>query len=119
MNKIILIFSFIILTITSCNQEDVDSEDLIKENEFISLMVQIQLMESYCQDNFVRPDHYKDLLHRSVDSLLEARGYTIEEYEISFDYYSKKPDKMFFIYEAVLDSLNQMQVEISAIPQKD
>lgn len=110
-----LLFLSLIFVFFSCGQSEELPEDVMNEKEFISVMVQIQLMESYCQDHFVRPDHYRDVLDRSVDSLLHARGFSKEEYEASFEYYSHDPEKMFKIYEAVLDSMNQMVVKVNSV----
>ncbi len=99
----------------SCGNEDKVPENIIPKEEFINLLVDIQLMEAYCQNKYVRPDIYKELLHDSVDSLLKANDRSIEEYEESFDYYSMQPDVMFQIYEQVLVKINDLQVTENAV----
>lgn len=112
MNKFILIA---LVFLFSCNSKEELPEGIIPQKEFTQLLFQTQLMESYCQEKYVRPDLYKEILHKSVDSMLQAEGYSKETFEASFDYYSLQPKKMFEIYESILESMNTMQVEISAV----
>lgn len=116
MIKQIYIFLIGFLLLISCGEtkEEVP-EDVLPKEQFVALLVEVQLMESYCQDTYVRPDVYKELLKKSVDSLLEANDVSPEEYEASFDYYSMDPKTMFEIYEQVLDAINQMQVTTNAV----
>ena len=76
-------------------------------------------MESYCQVKYVREDVYKQLIYDSVDSLMKANGRTLEEYDRSFDYYSKQPSVMFKIYEEVLNRVNQLQVTNTTVKKEE
>lgn len=113
MKKIFLIS--LIALLFSCGEKEELPENIIPQEEFITLLVDIQLMESYCQNKYVRPDVYKELLQNSVDSLLKANNRTVEEFEESFTYYSMQPKVMFQIYEQVLAKINNLQVTENAV----
>ena len=114
MKKVVYI---LMLVLFSCKSEEKIPDEIIPQKEFTHLLFQVQLMESYCQNKYVRPDLYKDILHKSVDSLLTLEGYSEEEYKTSFEYYTHRPKLMFTIYEAVLDSMNVMQVKVNAVQE--
>ncbi|MEZ4938916.1 MAG: DUF4296 domain-containing protein [Crocinitomicaceae bacterium] len=114
----VLILVFFIFS--ACREEkEKTPENLIPQEEFTSLLVDIQLMESYCLDTYVRPDIYNELLQHSIDSLLKVKGRNIQEYETSFDYYAQHPQIMFQIYEKVLEEINTMQVTNNAVENEN
>jgi hypothetical protein len=116
MKNVIFIFVFVLL---SCKSNEVSiPDDVIPEKEFVEIMVQVQLMEAYCQNKYVRPDLYKDLLHNSVDSLLKTKNLTSEEFRESFNFYAMEPKLMFQVYEQVLEKINEMQVKVNAVETK-
>ena len=113
--KKLLVFSAILILFACGHSEDDVPENIIPKEEFVDLLVNIQLMESYCQNKYVRPDLYKDLLVNSIDSLLKENGRTIEEYEESFEFYSMRPKVMFQVYEEVLERINTLELETNAV----
>ncbi|MCB0477140.1 MAG: DUF4296 domain-containing protein [Crocinitomicaceae bacterium] len=120
MIKKIHILAVGLLILSSCGQKEESlPEGIIPKEEFTEILVQVQLMESYCQDTYVRPDIYKELLQNSVDSLLKAHGKTTEEYVASFDYYTTQPEVMFEVYEKVLEKINNMQVTTNAVKKEE
>lgn len=107
----------LLVGVFACQEGDPSSEEIIPEGEFVELMVEIQLIEAYCQNRYVDPKKFDELLHRSVDSILVTEGYSKEQFEASFDFYSRKPEKMFRVYESVLEKINELQIQENSTSQ--
>lgn len=102
------IIPILILTIFSCGEEEKEiiPDNVLSKEEFIPVLVDLQILESHFQRQFARVDLYRDALDSSSQSIFEDHKITKADFVISLNHYSNYPDTLFLIYEAALDTLN-------------
>ena len=104
------------LSLFSCSEEvkeEAPPIDIISEVDIIPIIIDLQMLESHYQRMYSRPDVFKDALDSASNIVFEDRSVTRNRFETSYDYYASKPDILFSIYEATLDTLNQRITERS------
>ncbi len=105
MRKIAPIF-FLLLISCGGDKSTPVPENILTKEEFIPVLVDLQILESHFQRQFSRVDLYRESLDSSSRSVFEAHGITKADFEESLAYYSTLPDTLFLIYEAALDTIN-------------
>jgi len=88
----------------SVEETDIPVE-ILKKEDFIPVVVDLQILEAHFQRQFSRSDLYRDALDSSSALIFEDHGITKEIFSNSLDYYVATPDTLFTIYEAALDSI--------------
>ncbi len=110
-----ILFVVIIALVVSCapkQPDDTPPPDLIDQNKFALIMVDVQLIEG------MRVHKLGPKRENSVDmvplyeDVFQKHGITEEEFRRTFEYYTNHPDKMKEIYEQVVDSLTTMEVKV-------
>jgi len=66
----------------------------------------LQILESHFQRQFARVDLYRDALDSSSSVIFETYDITKAGFATNLDYYAEKPDSLFAIFEAALDTIN-------------
>lgn len=99
---------FILIIFTACGSNAVKPvpDGILKKEELIPVIVDLQVIESHYQRNFARVDLYRDALDSSSATIFANRGITKEIYVASIRYYAEDPDTLYTIYEAALDTIN-------------
>ncbi len=100
----------LILVLCSCGEKKTDAlsqpTDLIDKAEYISILVELEILEAHFQRQYARVDLY----HKSLDSssyyIFEEHGVTKNQFKESMNFYASNPDSLYAIYEATLDSIN-------------
>jgi len=94
--------------LVSCGGEEVDPRpaDVLSKEEFIPVLVDLQILESHFQRQFARIDLYRQSLDSSSQLIFKDHGTTKADFVTSLNYYSGQPDTLFLIYEAALDTIN-------------
>tara|TARA_B100001287_G_scaffold189148_2_gene159742 strand:- start:10884 stop:11192 length:309 start_codon:yes stop_codon:yes gene_type:complete len=87
--KAIVLFFFLVLV--SC--EDKDKEPPVSREKFISIYSEVMILESYYQLNFRNTNIYKDSLRKSVNNVLEKNKVSFEDFEKTFNYYSRHQEE--------------------------
>jgi hypothetical protein len=108
------LFIFLLGGCENATQTDVPA-NLIKKDKLISLIVDLQILESHFQRQFSRVDLYRDALDSSSSLIYQTHNITKNEFKESVDYYAAYPDSLFIIYEAALDTISY---RINAIQTK-
>ena len=91
----------------SCSEDVSETPDyLIEKEKFIQVIVDVHLLEEYYHRLYVHEEAYKEALDSATYFVFEDYGVNKEKFEKSLDYYSSKPDSLFSIYEAALDTIN-------------
>ena len=85
------IFFFLILILISC--EITDKAPPISREKFKSVYSEIMILESYYQLNFRNTNIYKDSLLKSVNHVLEKNKVSFEDFEKTFNYYSRHQEE--------------------------
>lgn len=108
------LFIFLLSACENATEADVPAI-LIKKDKLISVIVDLQILESHFQRQFSRVDLYRDALDSSSNLIYESHNITKNEFKESIDYYATYPDSLFIIYEAALDTISY---RINAIQTK-
>tara|TARA_B100001059_G_scaffold210103_1_gene223544 strand:- start:468 stop:776 length:309 start_codon:yes stop_codon:yes gene_type:complete len=85
------IFFFFFLVLISC--ENTDKAPPISREKFKSVYSEIMILESYYQLNFRNTNIYKDSLLKSVNHVLEKNKVSFEDFEKTFNYYSRHQEE--------------------------
>jgi hypothetical protein len=115
--------SLILLFIVSCapkeEKELQPPPGAIPQEKFTSVMLDIQLIEG------MKVHKLGPRVDRGIDmsslysEIFEKHKITREEFELTYGFYRSHPDKMEVIYEAVLDSLTTLEVEVKKEYQQE
>ena len=99
-----LIFVFITCSLFAC---EVDKPlGVMSEDEMVNLMIDIHLTQAELQVRNFGHEESKIIYNRILqDSIVQKRGWDLEEVQESVDYYLGDIPKYSKIYERVLDSL--------------
>jgi len=98
----------IVLLSCEAKRETAIPDNLILKKDLISIIIELETVEAYFEQVHKRPLLYKDALDSSCLVVLQKYGVTKPQLESSIDYYSFYPDSIFSIYEATLDTVNNM-----------
>ena len=98
MKSIVVVF---LLVLISC--ENTDTAPPISGDKFKSVYSEIMILESYYQLNFRNPNIYKDSLLESVDRVLENNKVSFEDFEKTFNYYSRHQEEFQEINTALIE----------------
>ncbi len=101
---------FILVFIFSCssNHQVSPPADLIKKDLLIETIIDLEVMEAYYEQIHKRPQVYKTTLDSASNQILREKGLTKVQLESTLAYYSAMPDSLYQLYEATLDSVNNM-----------
>jgi Domain of unknown function (DUF4296) len=99
---------FILFFLTSCKSEvsDVAPAELISADKMISLIIDLQILETHYNRLFQQPQLYKNALDSASSFVFEKHNVTKSQFDSSYTYYSNEPNTIYGIYEAALDSIN-------------
>ena len=99
--KVIVIVLFLVLVLFSC--ENTETPPPVSKEKFKSIYSEIMILESYYQLNFRNPNIYKDSLLESVDRVLEKNKVSFEDFEKTFNYYSRHQEEFQEINTALIE----------------
>ncbi|MEM9050870.1 MAG: DUF4296 domain-containing protein [Bacteroidota bacterium] len=101
----------------ACNESvpEVLPSDIIGEEHFTKIMVDVQLIEGM-KIHKLGPQRAKSPdMEAMYSQIFNRHDITQEDFHKTYDYYKSKPNQMELIYEAVLDSLSKLDVEVKKI----
>lgn len=119
MKNIIFILIFIPIILISCEKPIAKKpKDLIKENQMIDMIVDVQL----AQISFNFRDRQDSLISHTTAtdfyySVLNKYQVPDSVFEKSFVYYASNPKKFEKMYRKVINKLNEMKQEYSETPK--
>lgn len=101
-------FPILFILLLSCGGDEVVPlpSDVMTKEEFIPVLVDLQILESHFQRQFGRVDLYHESLDSSSLLIFADHSTSKVNFVRSLNYYSARPDTLFLIYEAVLDTIN-------------
>ncbi|MDG1350009.1 MAG: DUF4296 domain-containing protein [Crocinitomicaceae bacterium] len=100
-----LVSLFVIFLLIACTERDPDPP--LTQKKFKTVYNEIMILESYYQMNFRNLNIYKDSLRKSVDGVLEAHNVTFEEFEKTYNYYSKHQENFQDINNDLIESYSK------------
>jgi len=120
MNFLKYISFIIFLAVFSCASDGYKKvpENLITEEKFVDLMVEMHLIEANINQRFVK-------LVDSTDTSFGYYRYLFDKYEVkkvdfdsTFNYYSRNPDKLDLVYDQVQERLKAMADDLQNNEEK-
>jgi len=120
MNFLKYISFVLLLVLFSCASDGYNKtpENMISEEKFIDLMVEMHLIEANINQRFVK-------LVDSTDTSFGYYRYLFDKYEVkkvdfdsTFNYYSRNPDKLDMVYDQVQERLKAMADDLQNNEEK-
>ena len=114
-NKYIAISLIVYTTLLfSCGVKTAEEqpENLIQKEIFTEMILELQLIEAHL--NAVRVDQsvIRDSANNYFQEIFEKYGVSFEDFHSTINYYASQPEELQGIYDAVLESLSEMEVEL-------
>jgi len=115
----IRVFVIALLFLASCSDgvpRVEKPDDLIPRKKMVPLLTELVQLEAYITDEYGNITKYHKVMMKTGDSLLNAKGYTMDQFEGSIDYYGSRQEEMMSIYRDVLEDLNKDLGELQRNP---
>ena len=92
--------------------EEEQPENLIKKELFTEMILELQLIEAHLNEVRVDQSVIRDSANNFFQEIFEKHGTSFEDFDNTMNYYASQPEKLQGIYDAVLESLSEMEVEL-------
>jgi len=107
-----LLFFISIIVFYSCDNstgelKSANNKAVLSKKETCSIFEELILIETHLQNTYFSFENYRESLFISRDSILKSRSVTLDQFNKSFDYYSKTDKEMAIFYEEILNDLNE------------
>lgn len=87
------------------------SSAIIAEDKMAEILTDIHIAEAYVSYKNLQADFLKQNISNAYHLIFKNYQISEEQFEESFDYYSKNPDKMVKVYDQVLINLSKKEAE--------
>lgn len=105
--KIYLYIAIFLLIIGCDSEKPIEKPAVILDKaKLISVIVDVQILESHYQAMFQRKEVYANALDSATYFVFENHQINKSIFEDNLKYYSEYPDTLFTIYESALDTIN-------------
>jgi uncharacterized protein DUF4296 len=95
-----------------CDSKNTTPANIIQKEKFIDVLTDIQLAESYEMGNEGKRDSLLVDVRKVYLKIFQDHAISTEQFFITFDYYSRKPEEFKDIYNAVYEQLTLEQEEL-------
>ena len=114
-NKYIAIsLIFYTTLLSSCGGKAVEEQpdNLIQKEIFTEMILELQLIEAHLNEVRVDQSVIRDSANNYFQEIFEKHGTSFEDFHNTMNYYASQPEELQGIYDAVLESLSEMEVEL-------
>ena len=87
-------------------------ENLIKKEIFTEMILELQLIEAHLNEARVNQSVIRDSANNLFQEIFEKHGAALEDFNTTMNYYASQPEELQGIYDAVLESLSEMEFEL-------
>ena len=87
-------------------------ENLIKKEIFTEMILELQLIEAHLNEARVNQSVIRDSANNLFQEIFEKHGAALEDFNTTMNYYASQPEELQGIYDAVLESLSKLEVEL-------
>ena len=87
-------------------------ENLIKKEIFTEMILELQLIEAHLNEARVNQSVIRDSANNFFQEIFEKHGAALEDFNTTMNYYASQPEELQGIYDAVLESLSKLEVEL-------
>lgn len=111
MNRLNLFYLFLFsLGLIACGEEELPPpENLMPREQFVEVMVEVQLIEAVFNQNMIRSDEPRMRIARYYKETFERLGVDREDFEATHTWYHRNPDLLQEVYDEVISILSQRQ----------
>ena len=114
-NKYIAIsLIFYTILLSSCGGKTVEEQpdNLIQKEIFTEMIREFQLIEAHLNQVRVNQSVIRDSANNYFQEIFEKHGTSYEDFNSTMNYYASQPKELQGIYDIVLESLSEMEVEL-------
>ena len=106
--KHVLNIFVILFVMNSCNTDDVVSKPntFLNKEDMISVIVDVQILESHYHNKFQRPNVYANALDSATLSIFKDHKITKQIFKENLTFYAINQDSLYNMYESALDTIN-------------
>jgi hypothetical protein len=104
------VISLVMGALLACGKGRAPS-DLIGEEQFVNVMVDVHLAEASVQHLRLSADSAKLVLADHYATIMDKHNIEHQQFTTSFEYYRQHPDELSKIYEKVIERLSALEVE--------
>ena len=101
-----LFFGMFLSCDTLVKVESVKPAVFLSKNEMITILVDVQQLESHYHNKFQRPNVYANALDSATQIVFKKYDITKDVFKENLTYYALNQDTLFSVYEGVLDAVN-------------
>lgn len=94
MKKFAVVISILTILLSCSSEMDYPGapDDLIPEEEMVTYLHDLTLLESGIQNRYQSVNRYYKTMIRSGEKYFKSKGMTVDRFERSFDYYVSQPE---------------------------
>lgn len=111
MHRTTLLYLFgFLLGFLACGEEEIPPPDnLLPREQFVEVMVEVQLIEAVFNQNMIRSDEPQRRIARYYKETFERLGVDRKAFEATHTWYHRKPELLQEVYDEVISVLSQRQ----------
>ena len=100
--------------LSSCGGKTVEEQPdgLIQKEIFTEMILEFQLIEAHLNQTRVDQSIIRDSANNYFQEIFEKYGASLEGFNSTMNYYASQPEELQGIYDVVLESLSEMEVEL-------
>lgn len=104
-------WTFFVLIFVSCENKIEDPE--IDQSTMSNILEEIYLLENHYQMQYGSPALYKPFLDSACIAVIQKYGYSKNDFETSFHFYSKSPGLLFDIQQRIIRSIETKKAKLN------
>ena len=113
MNNLLSTFFILILLCSCSSQEETFPEHLIKKEQMVDIIAEIELTQAFIKLKTAHTDSInQEVLYQNV---FERFSVTKKKFNESLTYYASDPEQLEFIYDQVIIKLSEDEAEYQGI----
>ena len=100
--------------LSSCGGKTLEEkpDGLIQKEVFTEMILEFQLIEAHLNQTRVDQSIIRDSANNYFQEIFEKHGVSLEDFNSTMNYYASQPEELQGIYDVVLESLSEMEVEL-------
>ena len=113
MRKLSFILVLFVSLISACGDSNKAPEDLIPLKEMSLIIKDMTLLEATYNTKLIRVKNKTELMKKFGSEILNEHSVTVEQFDLSYEYYVNNSEKMEELLELVFEELNKMETQSS------
>ena len=115
MTRFVPLFFLLSILVLSCNEKEPEKPAyLLDEEEMVSVMVDMHLVETAHNLKLIGPDSTNAEYNSYFNSIFASHQISKVDFDSSLFYYSTRTQQMNAIYDKVLEELYEMESEVKS-----